>query len=214
MKDIETQACFMAAHALDIPKLSKQAVVYVSMGGGLEGVAYGEEVFLNAPHLLSLTEYEICGVIAHELIHVELGFPKPDKTIKSFVRLVMEEGFAVRAQLNFPESTYNYSKWEDYMNSENLKKHIDNIETDVKMKDVKALSKDYLDGFGPGYAVGFAMIDSVTNSALPRCEFSKLNLIQLGNAIKEKPFEIWNQLIERARTYNWSNRKKLLANSM
>ena len=74
-KTMITQAYEKALTVLGNHWYSKsRASIYVSVGGSTEGVTFGEDIFLSAPHMLSVSKPEIVGVVAHELVHAGLGF--------------------------------------------------------------------------------------------------------------------------------------------
>ncbi|WP_169316368.1 DUF2268 domain-containing putative Zn-dependent protease [Desulfomonile tiedjei] len=172
--------------------------ILVGLPPEIDGVTYEQDIFLNARSLLSLSNSEICGLLAHELIHARLAFPKPEQTLTSFIRVVLEEGLATRAQLNFPPNSEDYLRWADQMNKTNLKNYSDGLKKDIEATASAITIADldvHLTGARPGYAVGFAIIEN----GIKEMDFGEL----IGLA-RNKPSYLWNKYIDSVPSYDWN----------
>jgi len=181
--------------------------VYVSIGGETEGVTYGSDIFLNAPHMLTFPELEIVSLVAHEFVHAALRFPEPSDDLESFVRLVMEEGIAVQTQLPFrPGSDYD-KKWKGYM--EKLGDWVRGIRESVQNgrrwprigPKACELAREYnMKDLGPAHAVGFAIISTALEE---RC------FDDVINQVRKQPLDIWDSYISRVAGFEWKPMKFL-----
>ena len=113
----------------------------------------------------------------------------------------MEEGLAVRAQLNFRPGSEYHKKWDCYMH--NIAKHSTSLAKSVqtgswtrkRKRKVMTLKANYLDNFGPASAIGFAIISLAEK---------KWNLSQIVDHVREEPDKLWNSYIGLVPGFKWN----------